>query len=246
MITDYHCHTRWCKHADGEIEDYIKIAIERNVDKLAITDHVPHIDDIDKRRLGWKEFDEYNKELDSMIIKYKNEIEVIKGFECEYYPEYMQTYADFKQKYNYKIMVLGHHTSCDRKIDNFATKGHEHMLLYSHEVCEALNTNFFTYLAHVDVPLSGYKHGFDDVAKKAFGNIFAVCEKLNIPVEYNANGVRDKRQYPNMEVYNYSKQFNLRYIVNSDAHSPQHIRDYAVINSVKELKAQGFNLIDSL
>ena len=29
MIANYHTHTRWCHHAQGEIEDYIREAIAR-------------------------------------------------------------------------------------------------------------------------------------------------------------------------------------------------------------------------
>ena len=42
MIANYHTHTRWCRHADGEIEDYIREALRRGLKALAITDHVPH------------------------------------------------------------------------------------------------------------------------------------------------------------------------------------------------------------
>ena len=27
MIANYHTHTRWCRHATGEIEDYIQEAV---------------------------------------------------------------------------------------------------------------------------------------------------------------------------------------------------------------------------
>ena len=39
MIANYHTHTRWCRHADGEIEDYIQEALRRGLKALAITDH---------------------------------------------------------------------------------------------------------------------------------------------------------------------------------------------------------------
>ena len=43
MIANYHTHNRWCKHAVGEIEDYVKVALDENFVELAITDHVPHL-----------------------------------------------------------------------------------------------------------------------------------------------------------------------------------------------------------
>ena len=56
MIANYHTHTRWCRHADGEIEDYIREALRRGLKALAITDHVPHRGNFDPRRMQWEEF----------------------------------------------------------------------------------------------------------------------------------------------------------------------------------------------
>ncbi len=246
MKADYHCHTRWCNHADGEIEDYIKVAIKRKVKILAITEHVPHRDNADPRRMKWEDFEIYNSELDELIEKYKKKIKIIKGFECEYYPDFMQDYKNFRDNYNYEIMILGHHTSADRKYEFFDRKGHDEILIYSKEVCKALKTGFFTFLAHIDVPLCGYYYGIDDVAKKAFDDIFKVCEEMDIPVEYNANGVRCNRAYPSIEVFNFSKKYKLRYMVNGDAHSPEYVYDDSVVNSKKMLIKQGFNVIDTL
>ena len=51
MQANYHTHTRWCKHATGEIEDYIEAAIGAGLKELAITGHVPHKDNLDPRRI---------------------------------------------------------------------------------------------------------------------------------------------------------------------------------------------------
>ena len=59
VSANYHTHNRWCKHASGEIEDYVKVAIERGLEVLAITDHVPHKDNLDARRIQWEEFEAY-------------------------------------------------------------------------------------------------------------------------------------------------------------------------------------------
>ena len=82
MQANYHTHTRWCKHATGEIEDYIEAAIGAGLKELAITEHVPHKDNLDPRRIQWEEFDAYNQALEAAIHKYHADIRVIKGFEC--------------------------------------------------------------------------------------------------------------------------------------------------------------------
>lgn len=64
MKANYHTHTRWCRHGQGEIEDYILTAISHGYRELAITEHVPHRDNLDPRRLQWEEFPEFNAALD--------------------------------------------------------------------------------------------------------------------------------------------------------------------------------------
>ena len=40
-LMDFHTHNRRCGHALGEIEDYVKVAIEKNFDEIGISDHFP-------------------------------------------------------------------------------------------------------------------------------------------------------------------------------------------------------------
>ena len=66
MIANYHTHTRWCRHATGEIEDYIQEAVRKGLRAVAITEHVPHSQNFDPRRMQWEEFPAYNAELDRL------------------------------------------------------------------------------------------------------------------------------------------------------------------------------------
>ncbi len=229
MIANYHTHTRWCNHGIGEIEDYIKEAIKVGLKEIAITEHVPREDNLDFARMRWEEFEAYNKELDEAIEKYKTQIKVIKGFECEYYPEDMAVYKKFRDSYGYEIFALGQHTNKDKTIDNFGPKDKEALAIYANEVCEALETGFFTFVAHPDLVLHNYNNGeWDIYCEKAMRQIFATCERLNIPVEINANGLRTKKQYPNRKAWELSKEYKLTYLVNSDAHKPEFVYDEAV------------------
>ena len=140
MIANYHTHTRWCRHATGEIEDYIQEAVRKGLRAVAITEHVPHSQNFDPRRMQWEEFPAYNAELDRLIEKYQDQIHVIKGFECEYYPFALENYKMFRDQYGYKLLILGHHTNSDRTADNFARKGEAEMKRYADEVIEGLRT----------------------------------------------------------------------------------------------------------
>ncbi|MBS4784931.1 MAG: PHP domain-containing protein [Clostridiales bacterium] len=233
MIANYHTHTRWCRHAEGEIEDYIREAIAKGLKAVAITDHVPHTANFDPRRMQWEEFPAFNAELDAMIAKYQDQIHIIKGFECEFYPFSMENYRMFREEYGYDLLILGHHTSKDRSVDNFAPKGERELKLYADEVIEGLHTGMFTFLAHPDVALCGY-HETDDFALEQMGRIFACCQELNIPVEINANGYRDGRRYPDRRVWELSRNYRLTYLINSDAHFVPDLCDEAGVGGTEQ------------
>lgn len=223
QVANYHTHTRWCKHAVGEIEDYIESAIAYGLKELAITEHVPHQDNLDARRLQWEEFEAYNEALNQAIEKYQDRIRILKGFECEYYKESLEAYKMFREKYGYELLILGQHRSgAAREIDHFASKGKEEILVYGKEVCEALETGLFNFLAHPDLYMVGYDV-WDDTAILVAKQILETCERLDVPIEINANGLRDGRSYPDRRFFELSKQYKLRYLINSDAHNPLHM-----------------------
>lgn len=240
MIANYHTHTRWCNHGVGEIEAYIQAAIAAGFKEIAMTEHVPHRDNEDPDRMRWEEFESYNRELDQIIEKYKEKIHVIKGFECEYYLHALEDYKMFREEYGYEIFILGQHWSDNKRIDNFGPKGKEDLYIYANEVCEGLETGIFTFLAHPDLVLQGYNNGVWDIdSEKVMRQIFRTCERLNIPVEINANGIRGGRRYPDINSLKLSKEYKLTYLINADAHDPRFLNDGAIKEAEELAKRLG-------
>lgn len=229
MIANYHTHTRWCNHGVGEIEDYIKAALEAGFKELAITEHVPYRDNSDPYRMQWEAFHKFNEELNEMVEKYKDKIHIIKGLECEYYVEALEDYKMFREEYGYEIFILGQHWCDHKRIDSFAQKDKEALYIYANEVCKGLETGVFTFLAHPDLILEKYNDGKWDIhCENVMRQIFSTCERLNIPVEINANGLRGGRRYPDINSLRLSKAYKLTYLINADAHDPKFLNDEAI------------------
>ncbi|MEI3505641.1 MAG: PHP domain-containing protein [Bacilli bacterium] len=49
--SNYHTHTFLCKHAIGDVEDYVKRAIQLGYHTIAITDHGPFTKELQKSLL---------------------------------------------------------------------------------------------------------------------------------------------------------------------------------------------------
>lgn len=246
MIANYHTHTKWCNHAKGEAEDYIREAIRLGLKEIAITDHVPHIDNSDSARMRWEEFEAYNQLLDKTIEKYKHQITIYKGFECEYEPDALDFYKTLINKYDYTVMVLGQH-SCgkNRKYNVFDNMNEEGLIIYAETVCTALRSGMFSYLAHPDVILYSYPQ-WDSHCEQAMRKIFQVCEELKIPIEINGLGYHSNRPYPNWEMLKLSKEYKLNYLINSDAHRPEHIYPSKIRELEEKAEAFGLHVLQTL
>lgn len=232
MIANYHTHTKWCNHAKGEAEDYIQEAIRLGLKEIAITDHVPHKDNSDPARMRWEQFSAYNQLLDETIEKYKDQITVYKGFECEYTLEALEFYQKLIHEYHYQVIVLGQHfCGAHRSYNVFYNMDDHGLEIYADTVCKALYSGMFSYLAHPDVFLYSYPQ-WDNHCEQAMRKIFRVCEELNIPIEINGLGYHTNRPYPSWEMLKLSKEFKLTYLMNADAHQPEAIYP----DKIKELE----------
>lgn len=245
MIANYHTHTRWCRHATGEIEDYVLEAIDCQLQELAITDHVPLLGDPDPRRLQWAEFTEFDTELDAVIQKYHSKIHIIKGFECEYIPQMLPYYRTFREKHGYELLILGQHTSSDRRLDYFEASTPQQLAQYAQEVCDGIATGLFTFLAHPDVFMTSYPR-CDQAVLTALDKIFTACAAARMPVEINANGMNEQRGYPSQEVFAYATNYDLQYLINSDAHTPADIVCPGVAVCEAMAKSLGITVLQKL
>jgi histidinol phosphatase-like PHP family hydrolase len=245
MIANYHTHTRWCRHGSGEIEEYILAGIAGGLRELAFTEHVPLPGDPDNRRIRCDELDAFDRELNDLIAKYAAVIRIRKGLECEYYPELLGYYEDLRDRLGYGILLLGQHTSTDRRIDYFSISRPREINRYADEVCRGLETGLFTFLAHPDVPINGYLTP-DRPFMAAMARIFSLCEELDIPVEINANGMGRRRGYPCREVWELARDYKVRVLVCADAHHVPHLICKGVTDCEDLARELGLNLISLL
>jgi len=83
MRVDLHNHTTLCNHATGTSEEYIQRAIELGIDVYGFSDHAPMPYD-PKYRMDISAKPLYEKEILDLKEIYKNDIEVLLGYEVDY------------------------------------------------------------------------------------------------------------------------------------------------------------------
>jgi hypothetical protein len=100
--TNYHTHTARCGHAEGTDEEYVLAALSQGFDTLGFSDHVPWPYrsgfSNPRVRMHISRLPEYVESVKALKEKYAGRIDVLAGFECEYFPDYMNWLADMKDE----------------------------------------------------------------------------------------------------------------------------------------------------
>ena len=228
MRANYHTHTYRCKHAGGTEEEYIKVAIDRGVQKLGFSDHAPidYGDFVSTCRMEYKQIDEYFDTLLSLKHKYRDYIELFIGFEIEYSRLFDKTIEEYK-KYPLDYLILGQHfvgLECDKDMTNVFIPTADNKVLsdYVDQCIQGILTDKITYVAHPDcINFVGDK----GVYQREMKRLIAESIKHDLPIELNLMGIRWGRNYPNDDFFELLEGTGAKVIIGSDAHFPAHVAE---------------------
>ena len=227
----YHTHTTRCGHAVGEDEEYVKAAIAYGIKRLGFTDHVmlpgytqPGI------RGDYSLKDDYIKSIKQLREKYKDQIEILVGFECEYMDEMVDYYKELLKEVDY--LILGQHC---RIVDGQLTwyshgDKYEGAREYVRDVTKGIKSGLFTYFAHPDLIISHFGYG-DPIIDELSHEILRTCQQYGMTIELNLGPMRRRHydeneySYPNARFFEISKQYNLNIVMGIDAHNPNDFND---------------------
>lgn len=241
LIYNYHTHTSRCGHASGLDEEYVLKAIELGIKRLGFSDHIYFPDFYQPRvRMDESQFQGYLDSIHYLQNKYKNQIEIKVGLEAEYFPKFKDFYVDLLKSKKIDYLILGQHYG--QFGDEFKIyKGNA--LRYANDLKEAISLGIFTYIAHPDHFLLGMDK-WNEECEKAARIIFEACERSGTPIEINSLGLRSRRPYPSKEFFKLSKEYNLKYVIGMDAHSPDHFNQKDLDNVFDFLNELDIEIID--
>lgn len=244
-----HQHTYRCKHADFGMadEEYVQEYLELGFRKIAFTDHCPEKEIIDKRehmRMSYDERIEYLKSINDLKEKYKNQIEILTGYEIEYLPGQEDNLRELKEETD--ILVLGQHFVFDEEEKSL-------VILHDDELSDDELEKYVTYIekalelglpdiiAHPDLFMMA-RGEFGIKEENAARRICEIAQKYNIPLEINLNNIfgrvflnkKDKTvyeltedeqyeklnkvSYPNKDFWNVVSEYNVKVVYGIDTH----------------------------
>lgn len=247
MDYNLHTHTFRCNHAEGSDEEYVLTAIERGVKRLGFSDHIPLVfeDGFESNyRVKAKDADDYVTSVLLLREKYKKEIEILLGFESEYYPEYFDKMVKYAKNLGIEYLILGQHFAIPEHPERKShysyspTKNIDLLVNYCDSVVNAIKTGVFTYVAHPDL---FYFTGEKDEYIEQMSKICEASKKYDIPLEINFLGIRDNRIYPNKDFWEVAGKIGSPVTFGADAHKPNGVVSLSDVSVAKEMVKE-FNL----
>lgn len=232
---NFHTHTRRCHHAMGKDEEYVECALDAGIKTLGFSDHVPYpFEDgyISHMRMSMGQLDDYVTSISRLKESYKNDINILIGFEAEYFPSLFDKLLDRFKGYPIDYLIMGQHfLDMEAPGTYFGNPFKEEKRLsdYVDQVIKGLSTGKFTYLAHPDLPCYV---GSRAIYKKHMKRLCEYVKKANIPLEINGLGISEGRHYPNTDFVKLAKDTGCRFVLGLDAHTPFVFNDLAYRRSV--------------
>ena len=235
-LVNYHSHTWRCKHAGGTEEEYIRRAIDAGYRVFGFADHSPwpYPGGFESGiRMRLEQFPDYLATVRALGEKYRGEIFVPVGLECEAFPAYFGWLRDFRAEHLDYVILGNHFELTDESRDNLyfgACTRPEHIRRYVECTVAGMQTGLFDYVAHADLCCAVYP-AFDPECRAALRDLCAAAKDLDIPLEYNLLGVRRHDMfrargglgYPCEEFWALAAEAGCKAIVGVDAHEADQI-----------------------
>jgi histidinol-phosphatase (PHP family) len=257
--SNYHTHTYLCNHADGNVEDYVKKAIELGFSTLGMSDHAPFIFLKDRSvRMGIEDYPTYLKDLEDAIRKYSNQIKIYIGLEIEYFRSQKNHYKHLLETLDY--LILGQHyvEINNRLMSVYDVRTIDQMKAYVINVIEAIETGYFKMICHPDIFLLNLEEinpNDEEEIMYLSKLLIESAEKNKVALEINANGIRRGKliikgevryQYPRKEFWELVSKSKVKVIISSDAHHPDLLFDEAMIEAYNFAKHLGIEVEEEL
>ena len=246
---DGHVHTRLCRHASGEMEDYVLAAIEKRLVGLVFLEHMEEgISDNEKTWLTEEDFDYYFSEGQRLQEKYRDQLTIGLGVECGYNPDSRQTLLSRLERRDWDEIGIschfiksgkGHINLFSRKEHNLKKAkeaGSEHLLdSYFETLLEAVTTLPGTKLCHLHGALRYLPEIYlTDNHMEKIDKLLLAVKKRDMALEINTSGLVIRgEQFPNHAILEKAIAHRIPLVIGSDAHKPEQVGRH--FDQIKEL-----------
>lgn len=253
MTADYHIHTFLCKHAEGEVCEYVDSARARQLSEICFADHAPAPSGYDlKHRMEIDQFQVYTQLISKLsegsFGHDNNEPTVLFGIEADYYEGCKEFLNKWLVGQNFDLVIGSIHYIRDWGFDNPEQRSVWDSVdvtntwrEYFELVGRLADTRFFDVMAHLDLPKKfGYRPNDRDLKEMAQPALDRIAES-NMGIEINTSGLRKpvKEIYPSPMLLELARERGIPICFGSDAHAPQEV-GYGFDEAFKLVRQAGY------
>ncbi len=218
MLTDLHIHTDYSFDSRVSMQDYINLAIDRNIGAICFTDHI----ECGEMFHSYNTFDFAGRaeQFHSLKAKYGNQIKLLLGVEFGE-PHLFPTELAFVHTLGLDMIIGSSHYPMDKMLNNPQGRDNRYYEnMYGEYVLAMLSHGGFDVVGHIDMPK---RYNDDYVANiPQLQQIMRACVKYNIVPEMNVSSTYRKGlpPMPDLDMIGYYHSVGGKYVtINSDSHS---------------------------
>jgi histidinol-phosphatase (PHP family) len=230
-VPDYHIHSMLCKHANGDIQDYRKVARKRGILEICFSDHAPNPDGYDLPfRMEMDQFCDYG----SMVKSQQDGEEPLAlfGIEIDYYDGCEPFLNDWLPRQVFDLILgsvhyidgWGFHDAQFKhlwdSVDVTAT-----WKKYFSLIEKFINLELFDVVSHLDLPKSFGHRPPDKILKEMVQPVLDRIASAGMGIELNTRGLRKPvgEIYPSTNILALAWEREIPICFASDAHRPDEV-----------------------
>lgn len=237
MVIDYHTHSRFCRHAQGDIEAYVQAAVALGLQELGCSDHAPLPGNYDlQHRMTLEEYySSYAPAVSALVQQYRGKIHIKRGIECDYLEWTKEWTKNFVEENDFDFVIGSVHF--------VGPEGNEKALFgptydaselpglheaYYRSVRDSAKSGLFDIIGHFDL----VKKLGACSSKQIDEALWAALEEIkksDLCIEINTSGWRraEHEAYPGERILKFAKDLAIPMTLGSDAHTPDDVgRDF--------------------
>lgn len=240
MNADYHIHTKLCKHARGEMEEYVEQALHIGLKEIAFTDHIPLPDNFDiAHRMAYHELEGYANKIQQLQKSYPDII-IKTGIEADFYDGFEDYLYQTLNRFQFDLVIMAVHFVKGWGKSNWAFSYYfpdkslkQIYSEYLQAVKRGINTGLFNIVGHLDL-IKSEDHSVLELNEDEVKDILQAAKEQNMAVELNTSGLCKSinETYPNLNILPMIAEKDLPITFGSDAHQPDRVGFY--FNELRE------------
>lgn len=250
MIVDYHTHTLLCKHAEGELQEYIQRAIELGLDEIGCSEHSPMPHGFDNRhRMSLAQYQSiYAPAVTEASERYKDQITVRRGLEADFFPGTEEWVKSFIAENDFDYVIGSVHflgkVGAEKPLfhQEYTSQQLEDLHIeYFEAIRASAESRLFDIIGHCDL-VKKHETLSSPAIDGAIWDALKAIKQNDLCIEINTSGLRkaEAEMYPSEKLLSMIRELAIPLTLGSDAHRPQDVgRSFAEASAFIEKYGDG-------